>query len=29
MPLQNGNPIYNKFDAERAWSVLVVAGGPA
>jgi carboxymethylenebutenolidase len=23
MPLQNGNPIYNKPDAERAWSKLV------
>jgi hypothetical protein len=23
MPLQNGQPIYNKADAERAWGKLV------
>jgi hypothetical protein len=23
MPLQNGSPIYNKQDAERAWGKLV------
>ena len=23
MPMQNGNPIYSKFDAERAWTKLL------
>jgi carboxymethylenebutenolidase len=29
MPAQNGNPIYNKPDAERAWSKLVALYGTA